>query len=251
MSPRRGTHRSRRPAVVAVAVMALLTGCTTGQTSLLLLPADGGDLSPVSASVLQEAFGDLAGQLPDVRSATTLEEAPGDGAQACGTAVADGWTEQPMDAPVLALPGLGYTVVRSGATAVADVTLTFVCDLDADGRLLVADNLVSTGTTQSVGNDYVARLGTILGRVDVGIPEQAVIAVQTFDTWSLLVPLDPEMVILRLHALEGGSDTDGYDVGSIQFFDAEGVDVTTASIPIPDVVHGVPRNRGSSVNPRD
>ncbi len=259
LAPGRTTRRSCRKSrgaqaaktAAAVLTALLLSGCTTDPDSLLLLPVDGGDLPAVDTAAVAQTLGDLARSLPDVRSATVLETAPGEGVQACRDDVAEGWVEDPVDAPVVALPGLGYTVVRSAPTAVPDVTLTMVCDLDADGNLVVADVLTATGTTQSVGNDYAVRAGSLLGRVDVGIPDQAVVAVQAFEDWSLLMPLDPDMAVLRLHALEGGSNETGYDVGTIHFLDADGTDVTAASVPIPDVVHGVPRNRGSSVNPRD
>jgi hypothetical protein len=236
---------ARLPAALLAAACALaLPACTGGdEPALLLLPAGGGALAPVSDSVLAEAVGaDLAGELGDVRSATLVDAVPGAEPGSCD---AD-WLAEPVDAPVLALPDVGFTLVRTGEVE-AGGELTLVCDYAADGRLLVADDLRTTGTNRAVGNDYATRAGTIAGRVDVGVPDGAAIALQRFDGWALLVPLEPDVRVLRLHALEGGSAETGFDVGRLTFLDPDGRDVTAASIPIPEVIHGVPRGRGSAV----
>jgi hypothetical protein len=236
------------PHRAALGTAALLLGVVVACTgdagpALLLLPADGGDLDPVSASLLVELLGPEAEDLGDVRAATTVQTVP----QADPDSCQGDWRGTPSDAPVVALAGVGYTRVRSGPLD-AGGSLVLVCDYDADGRLLVADDLRTTGTDQAVGNDYAVRAGSVLGRVDVGIPPDAAIALQRFDTWTLFTPLAPDMAVLRLHALEGGSQDEGYDIGTIRFFDAAGVDITAASVPIPDVIHGVPRIRGSGVD---
>ncbi|CAN5344644.1 hypothetical protein BH23ACT9_BH23ACT9_19590 [soil metagenome] len=237
---------------VAVALV-LVAGCTGGGgEDLLLLPTLPSDLSPVSPAVLVDTVGAVvAAELPDVRSAVVIEEVPG-GDDSCGAEQQDRWAEAPIDSPVVAIPGVGYTRSR---TAQADIdgvcaSLTVVCDFDADGVLVVADEMQSTGTDQAVGNDYVQRVGSIAGRVDVGIPAEAVVAFQRFPEWTLLIPLDPDLHVLRLHALRGGDPERGYTIGEVLFVDADGRDVTAASVPIPDIIHGVPRDRGSAV-PRD
>jgi hypothetical protein len=234
-------------AVLAVALVALLVACdaAVGEPPLLLLPEDGGDLPAVSRPVLEDAVGeDLAARLPDVRSAALLTTGlPDAEPEDCR---AD-WRAAPDEQPVLALPGVGYTQVRSGPLADGGRQV-LVCDHGPDGRLLRADDLQLTGTDQPVGEDYAVRAGAVLGRVDVGVPEGAAVALRTFDTWTLLIPLDPQVRVLRLHALAGGDAAAGYDVGGLRFLDARGRDITPASAPVPDVVHGVPRDRGSGTH---
>lgn len=227
-----------------------LAACTGGGgADLLLLPTLPTDLSPVSESVLVDAVGaDLAGQLPDVRSAVVVDAVPGDDGT-CGTAVQDRWVDAPVDSPAVGVPDVGYSYTRTAPEVVEgeEVPLTVVCDLSWAGELLVEDELRTTGTDQPVGNDYATRAGARLGRVDVGVPDGAVVALQVFDEWTLLVPVVEGLDLLRLHALDGGSAEEGYDVGEVRFFDADGTDITPASAAVPDIIHGVPRDRGSGV----
>lgn len=240
--------RPRLPALLTAGLLAallvvLLTACDSpvDDQRLLLLPTDGGDLPAVAEEDLARLPDHV--DLGDVRATALTDRVPDEADDACQ---AD-WAGPSTDSPVLELEGRGYTLVRSGPLE-SGRSMTLVCDYDPDGQLVVADDLHTTGTDQSTGNDYITRAGTVLGRVDVGIPPDAVRAVQTFDDWSLLMPLDREMAVLRLHALAGGTVEEGYDVGTVRFFTADGTDVTAESVPIPDVVHGVPRARGSSVD---
>ncbi|MGI9018301.1 MAG: hypothetical protein ACR2HR_14560 [Euzebya sp.] len=213
----------------ALSLVVLASACTGSQPALLLLaPQAPGGTDPTTAEILEQVPGGLG---------------------ECGQHQADQWREPPRLSPVISIPE-GFTASLTGPsqrTGDESVPLTVVCDFDPQGRLLVADELRTTGTDQSVGNDYITRTGAIHGRVDVGVPDDAVTAVQTVAGRTVIVPLPQSLRTVRFHAISGGNDQSGYDIGQIRFLDAQGEDVTAASVPIPDVVHGVPRSRGSGV----
>lgn len=214
----------RRPVVAVLAVGLLLAGCGGTDPRLVLVPDDGGRATTA-----------------------TVQLAPTD-PPACGDALS--WDEPPT---TLHLVDTGYarTVTVQGFRA--DVEQLVVCDLaPGEEAATVTDPLTNTGTSRPVGNDYVAQVGIRLGRVDVGIPEGAVSATYTVGEWTVTYPLEG-LTVLRLHALEGGSDQEGWTMGSVTFLDADGVDVTPADVEIPDVIHGVPRDRdnGAEVERED
>ncbi len=233
---------------VVVGLVLALAGCGGGGPRLLLLPAGGGDLPAADAAAVADAVADPSGLPADVRTAAVVDAVPDDDGS-CGVDQQSRWLEVPVDSPVVELPGVGYTMTRTGPQEVDgdQIALTVVCDFDASGELLVADELTGTGTDQVVANDYVTRTGTAVGRVDIGIPTDAVTAVQAFEGWALFIPLPADLRTLRLHALEGGSEDEGFEIGTVSFHDADGVDITAEALPSPDVVHGVPRSRGSGV----
>lgn len=123
-----------------------------------------------------------------------------------------------------------------------EASLTFVCDYDHDGTLVHTDGLTSTGTDRPAGNDYATRVGAVIGRVDIGVPEDAVEARYAIGGAEVVYPVEG-LRLLRLHGLSGGSVEEGFEMGEVTFLDADGTDVTPESVPIPDVIHGVPRDR--------
>lgn len=216
----------------------LLAGCTGQGPDLLLL--------------------DASTDARQVTEAQLVEELPA-GLGDCGQAQQERWSDEPTMSPVVRVDE-GYTVVLSGISDIdgadvdgadvdgADADLVVVCDFNAAGDLLVVDELNSTGTSRSVGNDYIQRAGSIQGRVDVGIPSDAVRAEQQLGQRTVVIPLTADMRVVRFHAALGGGPDSGFDIGVVTFLDADGEDVTAESVPIPDIVHGVPRSRGSGVN---
>ena len=127
------------------------------------------------------------------------------------------------------------------------IELVWVCDYLPEGKEgtpVTAEPLANTGTDQPVGNDYVERVGSVLGRVDVGIPEGAVTAEYAIADYVVTYPLDGDVRFLRLHALEDSATEDApFTMGTVTFLDADGTDITPESVEIPDIIHGVPRDR--------
>lgn len=194
-----------------------VTGCGDDAPGQALLPRDGDDVT-----------------------AEILDELPA-GAAPC--AADQGWEGDPEVVSIVSTPA-AITVVATGEKGGNPITA--ICDYSDDGTLLTTDPLTSTGTDQPVGNDYIDRVGSVLGRVDVGIPEDAVTA--TYDLGEYTITFDDleDLTLLRLHGLEGGNPEDGFQMGAIRFENADGGDVTVASIPLPTMVHGAPRQTDGS-----
>ena len=209
-------------------------------TAGVLLVGCGGDDAPDVLLVPDDAA--------EVVATTTLDptDAPG-----CGQDL--GWDDPPVTLHVVATPW-ARTVTVQGVRE--DVEQLVVCDhapdAGAEGTAAVTDPLANTGTSRPVGNDYVAQVGIILGRVDVGIPEGAVTATYVVGDTTVTYDVDG-LTTLRLHALDDDPGEDGFTMGTVTFLDADGTDLTPAVTELPDVIHGVPRDRdnGAEVERED
>ncbi len=227
MRHRLGPRMRTRVGLAALAIGVLLAGCGADDApDVLLVPDDAAE----------------------VVAATTLDP---DDAPACGEGLA--WDDPPVTLHVVDTPW-ARTVTVQGVRE--DVGQVVVCDhapgADEDGTPVVTDPLANTGTSRAVGNDYVAQVGIILGRVDVGIPEGAVTATYVVGDTTVTYDVDG-LTTLRLHALDDDPGEDGFTMGTVTFLDADGTDLTPAVTELPDVIHGVPRDRdnGAEVERED
>ncbi|WP_108665574.1 hypothetical protein [Euzebya rosea] len=214
----------RRSTTVAAALVVLgLAACTSApERALAPATADGYDT-------------DETGFFAAVQTSPSVDTD-------CGEDVE--WDEPPVVDQVIAV-GFVQTVWMVGERGGNE--LVWVCDYlpeGEEGAPVTAEPLASTGTDQPVGNDYVERVGSVLGRVDVGIPEGAVTAEYAVGDYVVTYPLDGDVRFLRLHAREDSATEDApFTMGTVTFLDADGTDITPESVEIPDIIHGVPRDR--------
>ena len=132
---------------------AALTACSSpADRALAPTTTDGYDTDPT-------------GFFAAVETSPTIESS-------CGADVE--WDDPPVIDQVVAV-GYVQTVWMVGERGGNE--LVWVCDyLPEEAEPVTAEPMANTGTDQPVGNDYVQRVGNVLGRVDIGVPEGAVTA---------------------------------------------------------------------------
>ncbi|WP_341250553.1 hypothetical protein [Euzebya pacifica] len=215
------TPRSFTRLAAAGLLAAALTACSSpADRALAPATTDGYDTDP-------------SGFFAAVETSPTIESS-------CGADVK--WDDPPVIDQVVAV-GYVQTVWMVGERGGNE--LVWVCDyLPEEEAPVTAEPLANTGTDQPVGNDYVQRVGNVLGRADIGVPEGAVTAEYAVGDYVVTYPLDGDVRFLRLHAAEDSTTEDQpFTMGTVTFLAADGTDVTPESPEIPDIIHGVPRDR--------
>lgn len=145
--------------------------------------------------------------------ARTLDR-PLDGAAPCAD---DAFDEPPVQSRVVVGP-TSYAMVISGSADGRPAVR--MCEWDAEWRILVADDVAVTGTTEPVGPTELVAFAAEHGVADGGWPAEALVVVQQLDGWAYVVAPGEVPAALRFRV---GADG---DLGQITFLDWHGEDVT-------------------------